>query len=173
MQTDPTIKITIWNEGRHEKLHPDVARIYPGGIHGAIAKGLKDEGFTIRCGNLDDPDQGLAEGILNDTDVLLWWGHIAHEEVSDALIDRIQQRLLKGMGLVVLHSGHHSKLFRRLMGTNCNLAWRELPEGDLERVWVIHPAHPIAEGLPPYFEVPHVRIVVSLWPWTRLNSGPA
>jgi hypothetical protein len=72
---------------------------------------------------------------------------------SDGLIDRVQQRVLKGMGLLVLHSGHHSKLFRRLMGTNANLSWRETPEGDLERVWVVNPSHPIAEGLPPYFEV--------------------
>ena len=154
MENEVTIKVTIWNEGRHEKLHPNVAAIYPSGIHAAISAGLENEGFAIRCGSLDDPDEGLGEQLLDDTDVLLWWGHIAHEEVSDALVDRIQQRVLKGMGLIVLHSGHHSKLFRRLMGTNCNLAWRELPDGDLERVWVIHPSHPIAEGLPPYFEVP-------------------
>jgi trehalose utilization protein len=134
MQNEVTIKVTIWNEGRHEKLHPNVGAIYPSGIHGAIAAGLKNEGFAIRCGSLDDPDEGLGEQLLDDTDVLLWWGHIAHEEVSDAFVDRIQQRVLKGMGLIVLHSGHHSKLFRRLMGTNCNLAWRELPDGDLERV---------------------------------------
>ncbi len=154
MEKETTTKVTIWNEGRHEKLHPNVARIYPAGIHGAIAEGLKNEGFAIRVGNLDDPDQGLGEHLLNDTDVLLWWGHIAHDQVSDALIDRVQQRVLGGMGLIVLHSGHHSKLFRRLMGTNCNLAWRELPEGDLERVWVIHPAHPIAEGLGEPFDIP-------------------
>lgn len=126
MENEVTIKVTIWNEGRHEKLHPDVAAIYPSGIHGAIAAGLKDEGFAIRCASLDDPDEGLGEQLLDDTDVLLWWGHVAHEDVSDALVDRIQQGVLKGMGLIVLHSGHHSKLFRRLMGTNCNLAWREI-----------------------------------------------
>ncbi|MES0882022.1 ThuA domain-containing protein [Roseibium sp. SCP14] len=149
-----TIRVSIWNEGRHEKEHPEVAAIYPEGIDGAIVAGLEGEDFEIRTGRLDDPDQGLSEEMLNSTDVLLWWGHMAHEEVSDELVDRIQQRVLAGMGLVVLHSGHHSKLFRRLMGTNCNLAWRERPEGDLERVWVVAPSHPIAEGLPPYFEVP-------------------
>src|SRR5258708_15723835 len=154
MKDEVTIKVTIWNEGRHEKLHPNVAAIYPSGIHGAIAAGLKNEGFAIRCGSLDDPDEGLGEQLLDDTDVLLWWGHIAHDEVSDALVNRIRHHVLKGMGLIVLHSGHHSKLFRRLMGTNCNLAWRELPEGDLERIWVVNPSHPIAAGLPPFFEVP-------------------
>jgi trehalose utilization protein len=149
-----TIRVTIWNEGRHEQIQPEVAAIYPQGIHGAIASGLQGEDFTIATTTLDQPQQGLSDEQLEATDVLLWWGHMAHEEVSDGLIDRIQQRVLKGMGLVVLHSGHHSKLFRRLMGTNCNLAWRELPDGDLERVWVVNPSHPIAAGLPPYFEVP-------------------
>lgn len=148
-----TIKVTIWNEGRHEQLHEAVQKIYPDRIDGAIAEGLAGEGFEIRRGTLDDPDEGLPDTLLNDTDVLLWWGHMAHEEVSDGLIDRVQQRVLEGMGLVVLHSGHHSKLFRRLMGTNANLSWREMPDGDLERVWVINPSHPIAEGLPPFFEI--------------------
>ena len=144
-----TIRVTIWNEGRHEKTDPPVAAIYPGRIDGAIAAGLADRGFAIERATLDDPEQGLPQSLLDRTDVLLWWGHVAHDEVRDEVIDRVQQRILAGMGLVVLHSGHHSKMFRRMMGTNCNLAWRELPQGDLERVWVINPNHPIAEGLPP------------------------
>lgn len=147
------IKVTIWNEGRHEQTDAEVRQHYPDRIDGAIAAGIRHPEFEIRRATLDDPDQGLPDTLLNDTDVLLWWGHVAHDEVSDGLIDRIQQRVLQGMGLVILHSGHHSKLFRRLVGTNANLAWRELPEGDLERVWVVNPAHPIAEGLPPYFEI--------------------
>ena len=145
------IKVTIWNEGRHEQTDADVRHHYPDRIDGAIATGIRHADFEIRRATLDDPEQGLPDALLNDTDVLLWWGHVAHHEVSDGLIDRIQQRVLQGMGLVILHSGHHSKLFRRLVGTNANLAWRELPEGDLERVWVVNPAHPIAEGLPPLF----------------------
>lgn len=149
-----TIKVTIWNEGRHEQTDAIVQELYPDRMDGAIAKGIASPDFEIRRTTLDDPEQGLPDSLLDDTDVLLWWGHVAHEEVSDSLVDRVQQRILKGMGIVFLHSGHHSKLFRRLMGTNANLSWRELPEGDLERVWVINPSHPIAEGLPPYFEVP-------------------
>ncbi|MDE0534088.1 MAG: ThuA domain-containing protein [Albidovulum sp.] len=149
-----TICVTIWNEGRHEKIHSEVAAIYPDRIDGAISAGLAGEGFEIQRACLDDIDQGLPTKTLDATDVLLWWGHIAHEEVGDQLVDRIQSRVLGGMGLIVLHSGHHSKIFTRLMGTNCNLSWRELPEGELERVWVVAPSHPIAEGLPPYFEVP-------------------
>jgi trehalose utilization protein len=148
-----TIKVTIWNEGRHEKRDEEVRKLYPDRIDGQIAKGIASSEFEIRRVTMDDPEEGLPDSLLDDTDVLLWWGHIAHEEVSDALVDRVQQRVLKGMGIIFLHSGHHSKLFRRLMGTNANLSWRELDEGDLERVWVINPSHPIAEGLPPYFEV--------------------
>jgi trehalose utilization protein len=154
LEANLTIRVTIWNEGRHEKTDAPVRAIYPDRIDGALATGLADRDFAIERATLDDPAQGLPQELLDRTDVLVWWGHVAHEEVADAVIDRVQQRILGGMGLVVLHSGHHSKMFRRMMGTNCNLAWRELPQGDLERVWVINPAHPIAEGLPPYFEIP-------------------
>ena len=116
MKNELTIKVTIWNEGRHEKLDPNVTAVYPNGIHAAISAGLENEGFAIRCGSLDDPDEGLGEQLLDDTDVLLWWGHIAHEEVSDALVNRIQQRVLKGMGLIVLHSGHHLETFPSVDG---------------------------------------------------------
>ena len=153
MSAREPIRVTIWNEARHEQKNPIVQQIYPLGIHGAIAQGLADRDFLIRTATLDQPEQGLPQALLDDTDVLLWWGHIAHAEVEDGVVDRVQQRVLAGMGLVVLHSGHHSKLFRRLMGTNANLAWREAPGGDLERVWVVEPSHPIAEGLPPMFEV--------------------
>ena len=149
-----TIRVTIWNEGRHEKTDPDIAAIYPDRIDGAISEGMRNVDFEVRRTTLDDADQGLPDALLNETDVLLWWGHIAHAEVGDALVDRIQTRVLGGMGLVALHSSHHAKPFRRLMGTSCNLSWREHPGGELERVWVVAPSHPIAEGLPPYFEVP-------------------
>ena len=58
----------------------------------------------------------------------------------------------EGMGLIVLHSGHFSKPFKRLMGTDCSLRWREA--NDKERIWVVNPGHPIAQGLPDYFELP-------------------
>ncbi|MEO8882819.1 MAG: ThuA domain-containing protein [Devosia sp.] len=149
-----TIRLTMWNEGRNEKNEPSVAAIYPDGMDGALAAGLRQRDFAITRVGLDDADQGLPQDLLDRTDVLTWWGGSAHEDVRDEVIDRVQQRVLAGMGLVVLHSGHHSKLFRRMMGTNCNLAWRESPQGELERVWVANPSHPIAAGLPPYFEVP-------------------
>jgi trehalose utilization protein len=152
------IHVTVWNEFRHERdsAHP-AHTIYPEGIHGAIAAGLRrtkggdHPGLEVRTATLDEPAQGLPPAVLESTDVLLWWGHVAHDEVPDELVAQVQQRVLDGMGLIVLHSGHYSKIFKRLMGTSCNLKWRE--GDDRERLWVVEPGHPIAEGLEESIEV--------------------
>jgi trehalose utilization protein len=136
---------TVWGEHRQERTDPPVREVYPDGIHTAIADGLRDAGFDVGIATLDEPEHGLTDAILAETDVLTWWGHVAHAEVDDAIVERVQRRVLDGMGLIVLHSGHHSKIFRRLMGTTCDLNWREA--GESERIWVVDPAHPIAEGL--------------------------
>ena len=126
--------------------------IYPQGIHEAIAAGLREHpDLEVRTATLDEPDQGLPPAVLESTDVLLWWGHMAHDDVPDELVTRVQQRVLDGMGLIVLHSGHYSKIFRRLMGTTCALKWRE--GEDRERIWVVEPGHPIVEGLGEYIDV--------------------
>ncbi|MEZ4561120.1 MAG: ThuA domain-containing protein [Thermomicrobiales bacterium] len=147
-----TIKVTIWNEYRHEKEEPAIAAIYPDGLHVAIGNGLKGDDFQVRFATLDEPEHGLTDEVLADTDVLIWWGHKAHREVDDAIVARVQRRVLDGMGLVVLHSGHHSKIFRTLMGTTCNLKWREA--NDKERLWVVNPGHPIVDGIGEYIELP-------------------
>lgn len=146
------IRVTIWNEGRHEKTNAAVQKIYPRGLHSALADHLgKVPGLSVRTALLDQPEHGLTEQVLQETDVLTWWGHMAHGDVQDAIVDRVQQRVLQGMGLVVLHSGHMSKIFKRLMGTTGNLLWREANE--IERLWVVNPYHPIAAGLPRYIEL--------------------
>ncbi len=151
------IRVTVWNEYRHERRDPKIAQIYPQGIHGAIANYLQGlPGVTVRTATLDEPEHGLTDQILSSTDVLIWWGHMAHEEVSDAVIGKVQARVWDGMGLIPLHSAHFSKIFKRLMGTSCNLKWREA--GERERVWVVDRAHPIAEGLGEYFEIPHAEM---------------
>ena len=146
------IKVTVWNEYLHEKRSDEIREIYPNGIHGAIAQMLgRDERFSVRTATLEQPEHGLTEEVLNDTDVLIWWGHMAHAEVSDEVAARVQKRVLDGMGLIVLHSGHLSKPFVRLMGTVCRSKWRQNDEK--ERIWVIEPSHPIASGLPEYIEL--------------------
>ncbi len=151
------IKVTIWNEFKHERSQSPagdlIRRHYPEGLHRTLAQNLAADDLVIRAVSLDEPEQGLPEEILQSTDVLIWWGHCAHAEVKDELVDRIQKRVLAGMGLVVLHSGHLSKIFRRLMGTVCRLRWREV--GEKERLWVVSPSHPIAQGIPETFVIPH------------------
>jgi trehalose utilization protein len=148
------LRITIWNEFVHERENAEVAKIYPRGLHRTLADALaKDEGLLVRTATLDEPEQGLPPAILNETDVLVWWGHAAHDAVKDELAARVQERVITGMGLVVLHSGHESKVFKRLMGTSCHLCWREA--GERERVWVLNPGHPIAAGLGECIELEH------------------
>jgi len=145
-------RVTVWNEYRHERLDAKLGALYPEGIHGAIAAGLRAHGLTqVRTATLDEPEHGLSAEVLAETDVLTWWGHMAHGEVSDAVVARIYERVLDGMGLIVLHSGHDSKVFKRLMGTSCQLHWREAK--DHERIWVVAPGHPIAAGLESHLEI--------------------
>jgi trehalose utilization protein len=154
------IRVTIWNEYIHERENAAVKKIYPEGIHQVVAATLSNhlgDSVEIRAATIDQPEHGLSERLLNETDVLTWWGHAAHERVSDAIVDRVQKRVLEGMGLLMMHSGHASKIFRRLMGTSCMLRWREAAEK--ERVWNINPAHPITAGLSDeYFELPHTEM---------------
>ena len=128
--------------------------IYPRGIHAAIAEGILRflPSAIVSTATLEEPEHGLTQERLKSTDVLTWWAHMAHDQVDDAVVRRVQARVHEGMGLVVLHSGHYSKVFRQLMGTTCSLTWREA--GERERIWVCNPGHPIARGIDRYFELP-------------------
>ncbi|WP_248928677.1 ThuA domain-containing protein [Paenibacillus hamazuiensis] len=147
------LRVTVWNEFRHEKESETIRSVYPNGIHQAIGEGLGTTDFEISYATLDDPEHGLSEEKLQNTDVLIWWGHKAHGEVQDEIVNRVYDRVLHGMGLVVLHSGHFSKIFKKLMGTSCDLKWREA--GEKERLWVVAPGHPIVEGIGEFFELEH------------------
>lgn len=143
--------ITVWNENRHEQTNPEVQKAYPEGIHGAIQQFLEKENESVGTATLDEPEHGLTDKVLAHTDVLVWWGHQAHEEVADEIVEKIHARVLEGMGLIVLHSGHFSKIFKKLMGTSCDLKWREADE--TERLWVVDPSHPLTEGIGEYIEL--------------------
>ncbi len=147
------IKATVWNEFRHEKNKDDVRRIYPEGMHAVIAEALRrDGGFDVRTATLDEPDHGLGGDVLENTDVLIWWGHTAHQAVSDEIAAAVQRQVLNGMGLILLHSSHASKPALRLLGTNCTVKWRVA--GERERLWNLAPNHPITAGLDDHFELP-------------------
>jgi trehalose utilization protein len=147
--------VTVWNENLHEQHQESVKAVYPEGMHTPIAEGIKRElsPTQVRIATLEEHEHGLTDRVLAETDVLTWWGHAAHDRVDDAIVDRVQQRVLDGMGLVVLHSGHKSKIFMRLMGTSCRLRWREM--GERELVWTVSPAHPIAAGVPQPIVIEH------------------
>lgn len=147
------IRVTIWNEFVHERDNPHVRAIYPEGIHQVLANALSSfPGVTVSTATLQAPEQGLAEQTLAATDVLVYWGHAAHDAVTEESVLRIQRRVLDGMGFVPLHSAHCSKIFKRLMGTTCALRYREA--GERERIWNINPGHPITEGIDDYIELP-------------------
>ena len=149
-----TIRTVVWNEYAHERENDVVRGIYPDGIHNEIANALRtDPELDVSTATLPEDEHGLPQARLDETDVLLWWGHKAHAQVADAVVDRVQQRVAEGMGLIVLHSGHFSKIFKRMMGTPCSLRWREA--GERERLWVINPSHPITRGIGPYLELPN------------------
>ncbi|MCF7687160.1 MAG: ThuA domain-containing protein [Cephaloticoccus sp.] len=148
------IRVVVWGENVHEHKNPKVGAIYPDGMHQAIAGGVKKllPAAEVGTATLQEPDHGLTAERLAQTDVLIWWGHMAHDKVEDCVVDRVQKRVLEGMGLIVLHSGHYSKVFKRLLGTSCSLTWREADER--ERLWVCNPGHPIARGIDRCFELP-------------------
>ncbi|TWD82846.1 trehalose utilization protein [Kribbella amoyensis] len=148
------LRVLVWGENRHEQRDENVAALYPDGMHTTIQRGIEENlgaAATVRTATLDEPEHGLTDEVLAETDVLVWWGHAAHDEVDDQVVDRVQEHVLAGLGLVVLHSGHWSKIFRKLMGTTCTLRWRN--ERDRELVWTVDPTHPIAQGVPQPIEI--------------------
>jgi trehalose utilization protein len=148
------IRVTVWGENVHEQTKERVREIYPHGMHEAIAQALRDrlgEEVSVSTATLQEPEHGLTASRLDETDVLLWWGHTAHEQVSDEVVARVQNAVLGGMGLLVLHSGHFSRIFKAVMGTTCSLRWRD--EGEREIVWTVSPNHPIARGVGEFFVI--------------------
>ena len=149
-----SIRVTVWNEHRHEKKNPKIAEIYPHGMHEQIAQHLrKSSDLSVRTATLDEPEHGLTKDVVDSTDVFVWWGHMAHNEVDDKIVDRVHERVLKGAGIVVLHSGHFSKIFKKLMGTTCNLKWRE-EKNEREILWVTRPGHPLVAGIDDHIVLP-------------------
>lgn len=158
------LRVTVWHEHRHEQQSPVVQQVYPQGMHAAVEQAITSqlgEAVTVRHALLDDPEHGLSDAVLAETDVMTWWGHMAHDEVDDDIVEKVHQRVLEGMGLIVLHSGHYAKIFKKLMGTGCGLKFRE--EGERERLWVVNPGHEIADGLPEFFDLPQSEMYGELF----------
>ena len=146
------IRVLIFNEFIQEKTQENVKVVYPNGIHECLKEALCEE-FEVKVVTQDDENCGITKEVLDNTDVLLWWAHAGHDTVPDEVADLVHDAVLRGMGAIFLHSAHYAKPFRKLMGTSCSLHWRE--DGDFERVWVINPAHPIAQGVGEYLYIEH------------------
>ncbi len=146
------VNVLIYNEYQHERSEEAIRKIYPDGIHNELKRQLEDDDITVKTVTLDNVND-ITEELLNNTDVLLWWGHMAHPKVPDEVAVLVKEAVLRGMGAIFLHSGHHSKPFKLLMGTSCNLTWRE--DGDRELVWVCDPSHPIAAGINRFIKLEH------------------
>lgn len=150
-------RVTIWNEFLDERQNETSGKLYPEGMHSVIAKYLREHGFEVQTATLDQPEHGLTDDVLVNTDVLIWWSHMGYDMVSDEVIDKVHKRIVyDGMGLIPLHSAQLSKIFIKLMGTSCELKWREI--GEKERLWVVNPGHPIAKGIGDYVEIPHAEM---------------
>jgi trehalose utilization protein len=150
-----SVRVTVWNENVHEQQSAQVRELYPDGIHEAVAAAIREhrrDRVRVRTATLEQPEHGLTQEVLDDTDVLTWWGHVAHDQVADEVVARVCARVHQGMGLLVLHSAHWSKPFVRLMGTTCTLRWRDTD--DREQVWTVDPSHPITAGVPPVVVIP-------------------
>ncbi|MBQ7384556.1 MAG: ThuA domain-containing protein, partial [Clostridia bacterium] len=148
------IRVLVWNEFFHEKTEEAVKAIYPDGLHKTIAEFLStDEEIEVKTATLDDENCGISKEILDETDVLIWWGHMRHKLVPDEVATLVKEAVLDGMGAIFLHSAHHSKPFKALLGTSCNLTWRE--SGDSEVLWVIEPSHPITRDIDRFFVLEH------------------
>lgn len=148
------IRVLVWNEFEHERVRDDIKKVYPEGMHKVIADFLgKEDDIEVKTATLQDENCGITEEILANTDVLIWWGHMRHKDVPDEVAVMVQRAVLSGMGMIFLHSAHHSKPFKLLMGTTCDLSWRE--NGDWERIFVIDPTHPITQGIDGYFKLEH------------------
>lgn len=151
------LRVTVWGENVHERKNAVVRQIYPDGMHNCIAAALREEAaWEVRTATLDEPEHGLTTNVLAETDVLLWWGHTAHGEVADEVVEHVIGRVWEGMGFIALHSAHYAKVFKRLMGTSCSLTWREA--GERERLWVCNPGHPIARGIDRCFEIKNTEM---------------
>jgi trehalose utilization protein len=144
------VRVIVWSDDdAGAALEGAATQLHPGGVAATLGRVTREQlgsRASVHVAGLHEAHDGLPEGLLGAADVLVWWGHEAHEEVAEHTVDRVQRHVLAGLGLVVLHSGHHAKIFRSLTGTSCDLSWREGDDDEL--IWTVEPAHPIAAGIP-------------------------
>jgi trehalose utilization protein len=170
-------RVVCWSEGTAPK------NVYPNDINHAIADGLAPlKDWEVFTASLNDPDQGLPDNVLKDTNVLIWWGHMRHDDVKEELVARIVRRVKEdGMGFIGTHSAHWSKPFKSLMGTPCGWTGGYVEDGSKLDVSIKAPRHTIAHGLKDFvvphterytepFEVPDPELLIFDGQYTRPNG---
>ncbi|MCB1210576.1 MAG: hypothetical protein KDK97_14695, partial [Verrucomicrobiales bacterium] len=103
------IHVLVWDERQ-----PRQAEAYENFLGNEISKQLtaSAKGLELRSAALDDPEQGLTEENLKWANVLVWWGHARHKDVTDESVKRVMDRLLAGdLDLIALHSAHWARPF--------------------------------------------------------------
>ncbi|MDR1569463.1 MAG: ThuA domain-containing protein [Oscillospiraceae bacterium] len=154
-----SIRVTIFCEHNQDRREP-VKSVYPDGIHGALAAAFpEDESFAVTIATQDMPEHGLTEEVLSNTDTLVWWSHLDNPIFDDAVAKRVCRHVVgRGMGFLVLHSSTFSKPWQWIMGIAYDAGlwgrFRTMPKGEKERLWLVNPGHPIADGIGPYVEIP-------------------
>jgi trehalose utilization protein len=171
------VRVLLWSEQTEPR------DVYPTGISGALADHLNQhKEFEAKTAKLDDPDAGVGEAALAETDVLVWFGHKKHGAVPDDAVERVVKHIReRGMGFVGLHSTHFAKPLKKAL--NDTGAWSSYKNfGQPEQMWVVLPKHPIAKGLKDFtipkeeiytepFEVPEPEAVIveGTWPSGHRN----
>lgn len=163
---EDSVNALVWSEGTEPE------DVYPDGIRAVIADALKADGIDTRTRSIEDKQQGVIDADLAWADVLLWWGHLKHDEITDETVDRIEDAVREdGLGFISLHSSHYARPFKRLVDASGDLGEYRFDDDESESVGVVAADHPIAEGVDDFtipeaemfgdpFDVPEPETVV-------------
>ena len=115
------IRVLIWDEQQ-----PKQKQAYDHYIGATLAKHLeKSNKFEIISTHIDAPQHGIDVATLDATDVIIWWGHVRHSEISISETKPIIDRIKDGkLSFIALHSAHWATPFMEAM----NEKTREITE---------------------------------------------
>jgi trehalose utilization protein len=108
-----SIHVLMWDERQ-----PRQEEAYDNWIGNEIVARLKasTKNMQFRSVALDDPDQGLSDENLAWADVVLWWGHARHSDVTWVHAKKVADLVQSGdINIAILHSAHWARPFVELM----------------------------------------------------------
>lgn len=133
------VRVVVWDEQQ-----PKQRGAYPNFLGNQIASYLKKQpGLSVKSVRMNDPEQGLSSEVLDNCDVLIWWGHRRQQEITPETGQALVERIRAGqLSLIALHSAHWSTPFMEAMNARSrDDALAKLPEADRGRATfeLIHP----------------------------------